>query len=230
MRNTSTSEVVTSEVRSESAANDNELLIQNTREGGPMENGPDQTSAGPPGETPPDVSQSGPRTVSRDTMLDHWLDRLAWFCKLVTGIGLVVLTVIFGWLVFGRYVLNATPTWVEQVSLLLVMLITFVGAGVGIHERMHLSVEFFRIALPRTLRRAVTAICHLILGSFGAVMMWHSAKLAMFKWGSLIPLIDVPEGLRAIPITVCGALMVVFSLGNLIALMRGYDDDFSPLD
>ncbi|MEO1264851.1 MAG: TRAP transporter small permease, partial [Pseudomonadota bacterium] len=141
----------------------------------------------------------GAAAVRRDTTLDLWLDRIAWVCKLMTGVGLVFLTVIFGWLVYGRYVLNATPTWVEQISLLLVMLLTFIGAATGVHERTHLSVNFFRIMLPRPLRRAVTAGCHLILGSFGAVMMWHSYKLAVFKWGSMIPLIGVPEGLRAIP-------------------------------
>ena len=48
------------------------------------------------------------------------------------------------WLVYGRYVLNDTPTWVEQVSLLLVMVITFLGAAVGVHQHSHLSVVVFR--------------------------------------------------------------------------------------
>ena len=56
-------------------------------------------------------------------------------------------------------------------------------------------------------------------------MMWQSYKLALFKWDSLIPLIDVPEGLRAVPITICGGLMILFSIGNLVALARGCDDD-----
>lgn len=175
---------------------------------------------------PPDDTAT-PR-VRRDTPLDHWLDRLALVCKIIAGIGLVVLTVIFGWLVYGRYVLNATPTWVEQVSLLLVMLITFVGAAVGIHENTHLSVKFFRTSLPTPLRRALIAVCHVAVASFGAVMMWQSYQLVLFKWDSMIPLINVPEGFRAIPITVCGALVVVFSIGNLIALARGFDEDADP--
>jgi TRAP-type C4-dicarboxylate transport system permease small subunit len=85
---------------------------------------------------------------------DRFLDRLAWLCKIVTGVGLVVLTVIFGWLVFGRYVLNATPTWVEQASLLLVMLITFLGAAIGIHENTHLGVSYFREVAPDSVRKS----------------------------------------------------------------------------
>lgn len=199
-----------------------------------MQASPDQGSGGGADEAPlADEAGGAPVAaggVARDTLFDHWLDRLAWLCKLITGTGLVALTVMFGWLVFGRYVLNSTPTWVEQVSLLLVMVITFLGAAIGVHEGTHLSVDFFRLALPSTARRAVGALCHIVLGTFGAVMMWQSAKLAMFKWGSLIPLIDVPEGLRAIPITICGGLLILFSLGNLIALLRGYDEDFVSWD
>ena len=164
----------------------------------------------------------------------HWFDRLldglSWICKILTGVGLVVLTVIFGWLVFGRYVLNATPTWVEQVSLLLVMLITFLGAAVGIHENTHLGVSYFREIASPLVRRCSVLLSHLSLACFGLVMMWNSYKLAVFKWGSLIPLIHVPEGLRAVPITICGGLIFLFSLGHLIKMARGIEERTSLTD
>ncbi|MEO0362500.1 MAG: TRAP transporter small permease, partial [Pseudomonadota bacterium] len=48
------------------------------------------------------------------------LDGLAALAMALASALLVVLIVIFGWLVYGRYVLNATPTWVEQSALLIV--------------------------------------------------------------------------------------------------------------
>ena len=54
--------------------------------------------------------------------LERVFDAIVWICRVIAGVALVVMTVIFGWLVFGRYVLNDTPTWVEQYALLLVML------------------------------------------------------------------------------------------------------------
>ena len=158
------------------------------------------------------------------TWFGRGLDWLAWLCKVVTGVGLVMLTVIFGWLVFGRYVLNATPTWVEQVSLLLVMLITFLGAAVGIHENTHLGVSYFREIAPARLKKLFAAVSHLLLAGFGFLMMWHSYALVLFKWSSLIPLIHVPEGLRAIPITLCGGLVFLFSLGHLVKMARGIEE------
>ena len=155
---------------------------------------------------------------------DRLLDGIARVSTLVTGVGLVVLTVIFGWLVFGRYVLNATPTWVEQAALLLVMLIGFLGAAVGVHRNTHLNITYFRQISPRPLRRAFVFASHLALAGFGAVMMVKSYELVLFKWNTEIPLIHLPEGLRAVPIMICGAFMLLFSLGHLIRLLKGAED------
>ncbi len=154
-----------------------------------------------------------------------FLDVLAFISKILTGVAIVVLTVIFGWLVYGRYVMNDTPTWVEQVSLLLVMLITFLGAAIGIHENTHLGVSYFREVVPDTVRTIFTVITHIFLLIFGAIMAVQSYHLTVFKWGSEIPLLHVPEGLRSLPIAVCGVLICLFSIGHLIRLARGDEDD-----
>ncbi|MGC3939601.1 TRAP transporter small permease [Roseobacter sp. EG26] len=166
--------------------------------------------------------------LQRDTsrllsLFETVLDAIAYGCRIITGVSLVVLTVIFGWLVFGRYVLNATPTWVEQAALLLVMIIAFLGAAVGIHENTHLSVTAFRNPLPDRLRQALIVLSDLLLAGFGILMLWQGAKLTLFKWGSQIPLIQLPEGLRSLPLTVGGALILLFTLGHLMRLMLGRD-------
>jgi len=162
-----------------------------------------------------------PMTVEKMTAV---LDAIALVCRVITGVALVVLTVIFGWLVFGRYVLNATPTWVEQVALLLVMLIAFIGAAVGVHEHTHLSVTVLRTGVRARIRTVFVVITDLLMGGFGALMLWHGARLTLFKWGSLIPLIGMPEGLRSLPLTVGGGLILLFSIGHLIRLFLGVDD------
>lgn len=156
--------------------------------------------------------------------MSQLLDLIALVCRVVTGIALVVLTVIFGWLVFGRYVLNATPTWVEQVALLLVMLIAFLGAAVGVHDNTHLSVSILRSSVPRHVRAVFVVCTDLAMAGFGGLMFWYGWQLTAFKWGSLIPLIKVPEGLRSLPLTVGGGLILIFSLGHLIRLFLGADE------
>lgn len=170
-----------------------------------------------------DVTKSATETSPVFRIFDRILDGLASICKLITGISLVTLTVTFGWLVYGRYILNATPTWVEQTALLLVMLIAFLGAAVGVHEHTHLSVTLFRTSAPPWLRTVLLFLSDLIMAGFGFAMVWAGTTLTVFKWGSEIPLIQVPEGLRSLPLAVCGALIVLFSIGHMLRMVRGVD-------
>lgn len=156
--------------------------------------------------------------------MDICLNGLADICRFVTGLSLVVLTLIFGWLVFGRYVLNATPTWVEQAALLLVMVIAFLGAAVGIHENTHLSVTLLRDTVAAPVRTVFVVVTDLLLAGFGLLMLWYGGELTLFKWGSSIPLIQVPEGLRSLPLTIGGGLIFLFTFGHLIRVALGRDN------
>ena len=155
--------------------------------------------------------------------MDVVLDLLTKICFLLAGVALVVMTAIFAWLVFGRYVLNDTPTWVEQVSLLLVMVIAFLGAAAGVHQNTHLSVVVFRNLVPTWVRTVFVLVTDLLMALFGALMFWYGLELTQFKWNTLIPLIQWSEGLRSLPLTICGVLLLLFSIGHLIRLLLGRD-------
>lgn len=141
----------------------------------------------------------------------------------IAGIALVSMTVLFAWLVFGRYVLNDTPTWVEQVSHLLIMVVAFLGAAVGVHQDTHLSVVLFRTKVPPAVRTVFVLVTDLLMAAFGGLMFWYGWQLTQFKWASQIPLIRVPEGLRSLPLTICGVLVFLFSIGHIVHLLRGKD-------
>lgn len=145
-------------------------------------------------------------------------------CKILAGSALVLMTLLMGYQVFGRYVLNDTPTWVDPLSLLLVMVIAFLGAAVGVAENTHLAVSVFRSIVPPKVRLAMVIATDVIMAGFGGVMLWFGAKLTIFKWGTLIPLIQWTEGLRSLPLTISGALVLIFSLGHLTRLYLGRDE------
>lgn len=162
--------------------------------------------------------------------MDRAYDLISKVCIVLAGLALVTMTVIFGWLVYGRYVLNDTPTWVEQVSLLLLMVISFLGAAVGVHQHTHLSVVVFRNIVPNWLRTIFVIATDLVMAVFGGMMFWYGAELTIFKWKTLIPLIQWSEGLRSLPLTIAGALIFLFSSGHLIRLFLGRDERLDNLD
>ena len=147
---------------------------------------------------------------------------------MLTGFALVTMTVIFSWLVYGRYVLNATPTWVEQASLLLIVFIGFLGSAVGIHKKTHLGVTFFRDYAPAPIKIIMDLINHFLIMVFGFVMMIYSYELVLFKWATQIPLIHLPEGLRAVPIMICGGLILLFSIGHIVKYKHTIANNKNP--
>jgi len=161
------------------------------------------------------------------SFFDKILDGICYVNTVFTGIALVVLTVIFGWLVFGRYVLNATPTWVEQVALLLVVYIGFLGASTGVHRKTHLGVSVFRELSPKPVRRVFEFLSHILLGGFALVMTVYGYKLAVFKWSAKIPLINISEGYRALPIMFSGMFIFLYTVGHLIHFFKDDPEEAS---
>lgn len=144
------------------------------------------------------------------------------------SIALVVLIVTFGWLVFGRYVLNVTPTWVEQLALVLICYIAFLGAAAGVKDETHLGVSMFREMLPERIQKVLMIVIDFILAGFGGVMLVAGSELMKFGSDSMIPMLNVPESTRTMAITLCGALMLLYATSRgIIRIIRF--SDWTPL-
>lgn len=148
--------------------------------------------------------------------LDRCLDGLAQLCIIVAGVLMVFLIITFGWLVFGRYILNDTPTWVEQSSLVIVVYITCLGAAAGVRNNSHLSIDFVREGLPALPREIMRYISDLFVTCFGFFMVFQGWHLVMENLSRSIPMIGISESWRAAPLVICGVLMVLFSGVNIV--------------
>lgn len=158
-------------------------------------------------------------------MKDRVLDGMAQAATALAGVLIVILIIIFGWLVFGRYVLNATPTWVEQAALLIVVWVTFLGAAVGVRRGTHLAVDFIRDAAPDLLRKAAILLSILAILFFGVMLAWQGYVMFERTARRIVPLLGVSEGWRAVPVIIGGAMMALFALDDLYHFFRPKDDD-----
>ncbi|WP_447527963.1 TRAP transporter small permease [Vreelandella sp. TE19] len=160
----------------------------------------------------PDEQKSRPEGSS----INRALDLIAALCVGVAGIMLVVLIATFGWLVFGRYVLNNTPTWVEQSSLVLVVYITCLGAAAGVRYHSHLNIDFVRESFPPVLRSLMHHVSDLFILVFGGFMTVQGWQLVMTNTQRAIPMIGLPESYRAAPLVICGVLIMLFSGTDIV--------------
>ena len=144
------------------------------------------------------------------------LDLLERIVVVAAGAALVGLVAMMGWLVFGRYVLNDTPTWVERAATLSILCIALPVAAVGVRERFHLSVLGFREALPMAIQRWIAVGCDTLVGLFGFAMMFYSRELVDMVWAFKIPLLGISQGWTYVPLMVCGGLTTLFAIEQVL--------------
>ncbi|MBS1207789.1 MAG: transporter small permease [Proteobacteria bacterium] len=135
-----------------------------------------------------------------------------------TGLVAIIICVLYQ--VFGRYVLNDTPTWAEQLALLLVSYVTMLGTAAGVRDAGHIGLESFLVLAPEEIRRKLELVIHALVGAFGVSMVYYGSILAADQWQEMLPTLGVPDGLRYVSIAICGALIVLFSIEHLIAIVN----------
>jgi len=132
------------------------------------------------------------------------------------SVALVCLIAMMGWMVFGRYVLNDTPTWVERAATLSILFIALPVAAVGVRERFHLSVLGFRESLAPKAQRIIAIGCDSLVGLFGLAMAFWSWDLVDGVRAFRIPLLGISQGWTYVPLMLSGALMALFSVEQVL--------------
>jgi TRAP-type C4-dicarboxylate transport system permease small subunit len=156
--------------------------------------------------------------LDRFAMMTRWLARVLMF---VGAAGIVVMTAIIGWQVFGRYVLNASPAWTEQAALVLMVWFVMFGAAAGVHEGFHIRIGVFVEALPLRIRTACRALALIIIAACGVALAVWGAELVMAVWSHVIPTLGIPRGFAYLPLPISGALITLFAVERLAELAAG---------
>ena len=130
------------------------------------------------------------------------------------AVGLVAMAAIIGWQVFGRFVLNSSPSWTEQSSLLLMIWYVMFAAAAGVREGFHIRIALLEDKLGergRLLRRIIAAVIALM----GVVFVIYGTILCWGVRDNVIPSLGISRAFAYIPLPVSGALMTLFALERL---------------
>jgi len=154
-------------------------------------------------------------------MLTRICAAIAKLCLMLAVAGLVAVVAAVITQVFGRYVLNDTPTWAEALAMLLVLYVTMLGAAVGVRDAGHIGMESLLELVPDRVRVRMEIVIHGFVGLFGALMAYNGALLAISVMDYNIPTLGIPEGLNHVPVAIAGALILLFSIEHIVAIFHG---------
>lgn len=130
--------------------------------------------------------------------------------------GLVLMTVIIGWQVFGRYVLNSTPSWSEQAALTLMIWYVALAAAAGVRHGFHIRIVALEEAVPPAVRKWMQVTSNTIVGLCGAAMFIWGGELVLRTWSHVVPSLGIPRGLTYLALPISGALMALFAFEQVL--------------
>ena len=135
--------------------------------------------------------------------------------------GLFGIIAIVAFQVFGRYVMNDSPTWAENLALVLILYVTLIGAAVGVRDAGHIGMESLLVLLPEGPRHKIEYLIHILVAIFGLTMIYNGwvlgASVAPYKLAN----INLSEAYRYVPLVLSGGLIVLFSIEHMVALFNG---------
>jgi TRAP-type C4-dicarboxylate transport system permease small subunit len=146
----------------------------------------------------------------------------------IATIGMITMTVIVAWQVFSRYVLNASPSWTEAASILVMSWFIFLGAAVGVRENFHMGFDVLVYFLPDAAKAWMRGASDLAILAFGLGMVIYGSQLMIQTWTATIPVLGLPGGFSYMPIVAGGVLITLFTLERLALRLAGVPVDHDP--
>ena len=128
--------------------------------------------------------------------------------------GLLAMTAIIAWQVFGRFILDASPSWTEQASLILMIWYVMFAAAAGVHEGFHIRIALLEERLGER-ARPVMRLVAAIVAVLGLVLFVYGLQLCWLVRGNVVPSLGISRSVAYVPLPVSGLLMALFALPQI---------------
>lgn len=151
-----------------------------------------------------------------ESVVSRWLDLIYLACMWTAGWCVLLMSLFIPWGIFSRYVLGTGSQWPEPISILLMVVFTFLGAACSYRAGGHIAVEMLTQRLSEPLRKPLRGVVHLLMLTLSLFMLWFGAQLCIGTWGQSIPELPwIPVGFTYLPVPIGGAVTALFVLEHM---------------
>ena len=144
------------------------------------------------------------------------MQRLYLVCIVLSGLGLVAITLIIPSGVFMRYVMNDPLQWPEPASVIMMVFFSFVGGAAVYRANAQIAVEALMKAVGPRSRAAMQWSVHACMLAIAAFMLGYGVHLCLITQGNTVaefPWLSV--GIVYAPIPLGGLLTLLFLVEKL---------------
>jgi TRAP-type C4-dicarboxylate transport system permease small subunit len=139
------------------------------------------------------------------------MQRLYLACIVLSGLGMVAITVMIPAGVFMRYVMNDPLQWPEPAAVIIMVFFSFVGGAAVYRANQQIAVEALMKAVNPSIRAAMQWGVHACMLLIAAFMLGYGVHLCVVTWGNTIAEFpSLSTGVVYMPIPIGGLLTLLF--------------------
>jgi len=143
-------------------------------------------------------------------------DQLYLVCIWVSGLSVLVMSLIVPWGIFTRYVLGTGSPWPEPVSVMLMVVFTFFGASATYRAHGHIAVAMVTERLPKRVQPVLATLMEVVMLVVALFVTVYGAKLCLETMNQNIGQLPwMPVGVTYLPVPLGGLTTVIFVLERL---------------
>ena len=142
--------------------------------------------------------------------------------EVVAAIIMAVLALITLANVITRYVVDISLAFTEEYSIVLLLILIFVGVSSGVAKNSHIKVTFFLDRLSGRTRKKFDFVGHLAMLVCFGVLVFYGTRSAVSSWelGETSPGLGNPQWLYLMWVPILAAVAMLRVVGSLIRLVR----------
>lgn len=134
------------------------------------------------------------------------------FCKICFA-GMVVVTT---YVVFGRYVLNSSPSWGEELSLMCMVYMSMISAALAIRKDTHIRMTIVDLFLPEKVVNFLKGFANVGIFFFSICMMYYGWNFSMLMGRSMMTGMRIKSMWLYLAIPIAGLALCLMELERFI--------------
>ncbi len=141
---------------------------------------------------------------------------------ILAGVSLSAMVLLTCWQVLTRYILGNPSTWSEELVGYLFAWSTMFGATIVSAERGHMNIPILIDKLGKNARKGFNIFSEVVACIFSlAILVFGGVQITGLAMGQMTSSLGVAVGVFYIVLPVCGALIALYSVINIIGIARG---------
>ena len=125
---------------------------------------------------------------------------------------LLGMVIIICYQVVMRYIFNQSPSWTEEIAILLMIWFGILAIPIGVKHNLHIGIEYIFRMFPLPLQYVVSRGIYLLIAGFGLIMIVYGIELTEFMTMSTLPATKISSAVEYIVMPIYGLMLVVNAL------------------